>query len=207
MAMKVLLVNGSPNKRGCTYTALAEVAGELEKSGIETEIFHVGKTVQGCTACKACRKLGRCVTEDLVNKFAQLAQNADGFVFGSPTYFAGPSGQICSFMDRLFFAHGRSLRLKPACAVVSARRGGTTANLDRLNKYFAWAQMPVISSVYWNMVHGNTPDEVAQDHEGLQTMRILGSNMAYMLKCIDAGEKSGVQQPEQPEKIWTSFVR
>jgi len=202
--MKVLLVNGSPNERGCTFTALSEVAAELERNGIATQIFHVGKSVQGCTACKVCRKTGKCVFDDRVNEFAQLAKDADGFVFGSPTYFAGPSGQIGSFMDRLFFAYGRELRLKHAAAVASARRGGTTATLDRINKYFAWAQMPVVSSCYWNMVHGNTPAEVAQDHEGLQTMRILGSNMAYLVKCI---KKAKITPPAQEEKIWTPFIR
>ena len=202
---KVLLVNGSPNEHGCTYTALTEVARGLESNGVKTQIFHVGREITGCTACGACKKTKTCVIDDRVNEFAKLAETADGFVFGSPTYYAGPSGQMCSFMDRLFFAHGRRLfPHKPAAVVASARRAGTTATLDRLTKYPSLVQMPIITSAYWNMVHGNTPDEVRQDIEGMQTMRILGANMAYFIKSI---KKAKITPPAPEEKIWFNFIR
>ena len=207
--MKVLLVNGSPNAQGCTYTALNEVAETLNKEGIETQIMHVGKKpVSGCIACFKCRELGRCVINDLANEFGELAKEADGFVFGSPVYFASATGAITSFMDRAFFAPDRDVfYLKPAAAVVSARRAGTTATFDQMNKYFTICQMPIISSSYWNMVHGFTPEDVRQDLEGLQVMRNLGRNMAWFLRCKDAATKAGVPMPEREEQIFTHFIR
>ncbi len=209
--MKVLLVNGSPHAEGCTYTALNEAASSLGKEGIETEIFQVGKKpIIGCIACLKCTELGRCVFVDRVNEFIKIAGDFEGFIFGTPVHYAAACGAITSFMDRAFYAISRSGKdhfyLKPAAAVISARRAGTTATFDQINKYFTISQMPVISSRYWNMVHGTTPDEVRQDLEGLQTMRILGRNMAFFLKCREAGLKSGVNFPEKEEIARTNFI-
>ncbi len=209
--MKVLLVNGGPHKEGCTYTALEEVAKELNDEGIETEIFWIGvKPISGCIACGHCYKNGKCVFNDVVNEFAEKAKAADGFVFGTPVHYASASGAISSFMDRLFystFSNPELFRLKPAAAVVSARRAGTTVTYDQLNKYFGMNQMPIISSRYWNMVHGATPDEVRQDEEGMQIMRILGKNMAYYLKCVEAAKEKGIKMPEQERITFTNFIR
>lgn len=210
--MKVVLVNGSPHRKGCTYTALEEVAKTLEAEGVDTEIFHLGaKPISGCTACGTCRKTGRCVISDKVNDFLDIAEEADGFVFGSPVHFAAASGAITSFMDRVFYAGrssaGKPFYLKPAAGVVSARRAGTTATFDQLNKYFTISEMPIISSKYWNMVHGNTPEDVKKDLEGLQTMRVIGRNMAWFLKCKEAGIKAGIPFPEQEEGVATNFIR
>lgn len=206
--MKVILVNGSPHKNGCTYTALSEVAGALNKEGIDTEIFWVGKKpISGCIACKGCLKTGKCVIDDTVNEFIEKAKEADGFIFGSPVHYAGASGAITSFMDRAFYHKADNYQGKPGAAIASCRRGGASATFDQLNKYFTICSMPVVSSQYWNMVHGNTPDEVKQDLEGLQTMRTLGRNMAWMLKCIEAGKKAGINFPEHEEKIATNFIR
>lgn len=206
--MKVLLVNGSPHAQGCTYTALCEVAAALEKQGIETELFQVGtKPISGCLGCGACIKTGKCVIDDVVNEFVEKAKDADGFVFGSPVHYAGASGAITSFMDRVFYGKGAVYANKPAAAVMSCRRGGATATLDQLNKYFTISNMPIVSSQYWNMVHGNTPDEVRQDLEGLQTMRTLGINMAWLLKCIEAGKAAGIAMPEREAKVATNFIR
>ena len=206
--MKVILVNGSPHKNGCTYTALSEVAGALNKEGIETEIFWVGnKPISGCIACKACVKTGKCVIEDTVNEFIEKAKEADGFIFGSPVHYAGASGAITSFMDRAFYHKAGIYQGKPAAAIASCRRGGASATCDQLNKYFTICSMPVVSSQYWNMVHGNKPEEVKQDLEGLQTMRTLGRNMAWMLKCIEAGKNAGINFPEHEEKVATNFIR
>ncbi len=206
---KVLLVNGSGNENGCTFTALSEVASVLEKEGIETEIFQLGKdAIRDCIGCGACRKLGKCVfDDDLVNVFVEKAKAADGFVFGTPVYFAHPSGRIQSFLDRVFYSGGGYFAFKPAAAVASARRAGTTASLDVLNKYFGISRMPVVSSNYWNMVHGNTPEEVKQDHEGLQIMRGIGQNMAWMIHCIEAGKASGIGYPQTEAKVRTNFIR
>jgi multimeric flavodoxin WrbA len=208
-AMKVLLVNGSPNEKGCTFTALEEVANTLNANGVDAEIFQIGKKpISGCLACRSCMKLGRCVIADRVNDFLDIAKDADGFVFGSPVHYAAACGAIASFMGRVFFVDllsGRkSFYLKPAAAVVSARRAGTTAAFDQLNKYFTISQMPVISSSYWNMVHGQAPDEVKKDLEGMQIMRTLGRNMAWFLKCIEAGIKAGIALPEREERIFTT---
>lgn len=184
--MKVLLVNGSPHKNGCTYTALCEVSNALNENGINTDIFWIGnKPVSGCIVCKKCSDNNKCVFDDVVNEFLEIAGDYDGFVFGTPVHWGGASGAVTSFMDRVFYADlnggGDRFRLKPAAVVVSARRAGTTAAWDQVNKYFGLMQMPIISSRYWNMVHGTNPDEVKQDLEGIQTMQILGNNMAYFL--------------------------
>ena len=206
--MKVLLVNGSPHKEGCTYTALAEVAGALEKDGIGTEIVWLGQTPTiGCMGCGACGKLGKCVHDDIVNVLAEKAKECDGFVVGSPVHYAAASGQITCVLDRLFYSASGALRYKPAAAVVSARRGGTTAALEQLNKYFTINQMPLVSSRYWPMVHGNTPDQVRQDEEGLAIMRQLGHNMAWIIKCIAAGRDAGVDIPAQEPPVRTNFIR
>lgn len=210
--MKVLLVNGSPHEKGCTYTALEEVAKTLQAGGIETEIFQIGTNpLSGCIACGTCRKTGHCKFPDRVNDFLDIAGDADGFVFGSPVHYAAAGGAITSFLDRVFYADlcfGKQFfYLKPAAAVVSARRAGTTATFDQLNKYFTLMEMPVISSKYWNMVHGHTPEDVKKDLEGLQIMRILGRNMAWFLKCKEAGIKAGVPFPEREENIFTNFIR
>ena len=206
--MKVILVNGSPREKGCTYTALCEVAGALEKNGIETEIFQVGaKPIAGCIGCNVCLKNGRCFVDDPVNEFVEKAKTADGFVFGSPVHYAAASGAITSFLDRAFYGKGKVFAGKPGAAVVSCRRGGAASAFDQLNKYFTINSMPVVSSQYWNQVHGNTPDEVRQDAEGLQTMRTLGSNMAWLLKCIQAGAAAGITFPEREPAMKTNFIR
>lgn len=208
MNMKVILVNGSPKAKGCTYTALCEVADALEKNGIETEIFQVGAApVAGCIGCGACLKTGTCFVEDGVNKFVEKAKAADGFVFGSPVHYAAASGAMTSFLDRAFYGKGAVFAGKPGAVVVSCRRGGASAAFDQLNKYFTISNMPVVSSQYWNQVHGNTPEEVRRDEEGLQTMRTLGNNMAWLLKCIDAGKKAGITFPEREPAIKTNFIR
>lgn len=208
--MKVILVNGSPHKNGCTYTALEEVEKSLQSQGVETEIFHVGlQAIQDCIGCGSCKDhRGKCVYDkDTVNVFLEKAKDADGFVFGSPVYYAHPSGRMLSFMDRAFFSGKEFLQDKPSAIVVSARRAGTTASIDAMMKHLTINNMPVVSSNYWNMVHGNTPDEVRQDAEGLQIMRTLGLNMAWLLKCLEAGKKAGIQAPEREAKIWTNFIR
>lgn len=211
--MKVLLVNGSPHKEGCTYTALTEVAKTLNEEGIETEIFWIGnKPVGGCTACRSCAMAGKCVFDDVVNEFHQMARDADGFVFGTPVHYAGASGSMTGFMDRLFYTElcgngNKSFYLKPAAAVLSARRAGTTAAFDQMNKYFTIQEMPVVSSRYWNMVHGARAEDVLKDAEGLLTMRVLGRNMAYLLRCKEAAQKAGVLPPKQEARVFTNFIR
>lgn len=208
--MKVLLINGSPNEKGCTYTALSEVAGALEKEGVQTEIVHIGKSpIRGCVGCGGCAKNGnaRCVfDDDAVNRILEKAEEADGYVIGSPVYFASPNGALLSLLDRMFYA-GKCFAYKPAAAVVSARRAGTTASIEVLNKYFTIRNMPLVSSGYWTMVHGSTPDDVRQDLEGMQTMRTLGRNMAWLVKCLEAGKQAGITIPEAETKVWTNFIR
>jgi multimeric flavodoxin WrbA len=210
MKMKVLLINGSPNVHGCTYTALGEVAKELENANIKTEIFHVGnKPIRGCMACGGCSKDDSCkcaFDDDAVNVALEKAKEADGFIFGSPVHYAGASGQITSFLDRFFYA-GNGFQYKPGAAIVSCRRGGSTAAFEQLNKYFTISSMPVVSSQYWNMVHGTTPEEVKQDLEGMQTMRTLGKNMAWLLKSIQAGKEAGVMLPDKEPRVGTNFIR
>ena len=205
--MKVLLINGSPHKEGCTFTALDEIANTLNKNGIETEIYHIGvKPIAGCIACRKCGETGKCVFNDGVNELSARLDEFDGIILGSPVYYAGPSGQMCSFCDRFFFSNFGKFAGKLAAAVVSCRRGGATASFDRLNKYFTMNNMMVVSSQYWNMVHGHTPDDVRKDKEGLQTMRTLGQNMAWLLKCIELGKKNGINRPEYEPITFTSFT-
>ena len=211
--MKVLLVNGSPHTEGCTYTALAHIAETLRAENIGADIYWIGnKPVAGCLGCYQCSQKRKCVFDDKVNEFTQLAAEYDGFIFGSPVFYAGMNGSLMSFMDRVFFSASAQaphpFRFKPAAAVVSARRAGTTSALDQMNKYFLHQQMPIVSSRYWNMVHGNTPEEVMQDEEGLQILRVLGRNMAWLLKLKEAGNSAGVPLPVQEEKrIATNFIR
>lgn len=206
--MKVILVNGSPKKNGCTYTALEEVAGALEKNGVETEIFWVGnKPLSGCLGCGACLKNGKCFMDDTVNEFVEKAKEADGFIFGSPVHYAAASGSITSFLDRAFYGKSAIFAGKPGAAVVSCRRGGASAAFDQLNKYFTISNMTIVGSQYWNQVHGNTPEQVKEDLEGLQTMRTLGNNMAWLIKCIEAGKKEGITFPEREASISTNFIR
>lgn len=210
--MKVLLVNGSPDKKGCTFTALEEIATTLKHEKIESEIFQIGtKPIAGCIDCRKCGELGQCVFDDVVNKFTALAEGADGFIFGSPVHYAAAGGAITSFLDRVFFSTALSGRrsffqFKPGAAIVSARRAGTTAAFDQLNKYFTISEMPIISSRYWNMVHGFTPEDVRKDEEGLQIMRVLARNMAWFLKCKEAAIKAGIPLPEKEEMIFTNFI-
>lgn len=206
--MKALLINGSPNEHGCTYTALNEVSKTLNKHNIETEILYLGKEpISGCIACGSCRKTGKCFRNDKVNLVAEKLDTIDAIIVGSPVYYAAPSGQITSFLDRLFYSSGSKMPGKLAASVVSCRRGGATAAFDVLNKYFAMNNMPIVTSQYWNQVHGSNAEQVLEDEEGLQTMRTLGENMAWLLKCIEAGQKSGVSKPKYEDKIMTNFIR
>ena len=206
--MKVLLINGSPSQDGCTAIAISHIARTLNERGIQTQVCHIGKKVKGgCRGCGGCSKLGRCVMDDCVNQVLDLAAEADGFVFASPVHYASPTGDMIAFMDRLFYAGGRRFAGKLGASVVSCRRGGASAAFDRLNKYFTIANMPVVPSQYWNQVHGRTPEEVRRDEEGLQTMRTLGQNMAWLLHCIEAGQKAGVRPPVYEPPVATNFIR
>ena len=206
--MKVILVNGSPHLKGCTYTALKEVEKTLKNNGIETEIFQLGTApVSGCIGCGNCLKTGKCFIDDKVNEFLEKVPKADGFVFGTPVHFAAASGMLSSFMDRGFYGRRNLFSNKLGTAVVSCRRGGATATLDEINKYFGISNMPIVSSQYWNMVHGNNPEEVQKDKEGMQTMRTLGNNMAWLLKSIEAGKNAKVELPKNEDIISTNFIR
>lgn len=207
--MKVLLFNGSFKFNGCTYTALCEVAKTLNENGIETEILQIGaKQIRDCIGCNKCVGKYLCTFEDdIVNEWIEKSKSADGFVFGTPVYYAHPSGRILSAMDRMFYAANNYFAQKPASVIASGRLGGTTATLDTIVKHLTVTQMPVISSTYWNMVHGNTPEETIQDLEGMQTMRNLGRNMAWILKCIEAGKKAGINAPAVETGAWTNFIR
>ena len=206
--MKVLLINGSPNKAGCTFTALQVVGAELEKQEIETKNFHIGnKAIHGCIACFKCAESGYCIfKDDTANECIDLLKECDGVVVGSPVYYAAPNGALCALLDRLFFIKNGPYANKPAAAVLSCRRGGSSAAFDRLNKYFTISSMPVVSSQYWNGVHGNNPDEVRKDLEGMQIMRTLGRNMAWLLKCIELG-KGVIPLPEKEDWTPTNFIR
>ena len=210
--MKVLLVNGSPHKEGCTFTALSEVEKALNQEKIDTEIFWIqNKPVGGCIACNQCSEIGKCAFDDVVNAFRLKAHKADGFIFGTPVHYAAASGNMTSFMDRLFYSElrssgGKTFRMKPAAAVLSARRAGTTAAFDQMIKYFTIQEMPVVSARYWNMVHGAKPEDVLKDAEGLFTMMELGKNMAYILHCQEAGRKAGIHPPEHGKKPATNFI-
>lgn len=211
--MKVALVNGSPHKNGCTYTALSVTAEVLNEEGIETEIFWIGaRPLSGCIVCKKCVQTGSCVFEDSVNEFREIAKGCDGFIFGTPVHYAAASAAMTAFMDRLFYSDlcgnsNSTFYMKPAAAVISARRAGTTAAFDQMNKYFTIQEMPVVSSRYWNMVHGINPDEVMRDKEGLHTLRVLARNMAFMLKCKDTALKNGVAMPKRETPVFTNFIR
>lgn len=208
--MKVLLLNGSPRGEKCTYTALKAVAEELEKNDIKTEIVNIGKNpIQGCIGCGACGKTGKgcAFGSDGVNDFIEKMKEADGLVIGSPVHYASASGAVTSFMDRVSYAGGSAMAFKPGAAVVSCRRGGASVAFDQLNKYFSILNMPVVSSNYWNMVHGSTPEEVLQDEEGIQTMRILGRNMAWLIKAIDFAKKNGIEHLPAEKKIKTNYIR
>jgi multimeric flavodoxin WrbA len=211
--MKVLLVNGSPNKNGCTNEALSVIAETLKAEGVDSNVYWIGnKPIGGCIGCYGCYGMGRCVFEDSVNEFAEMAKEYDGFIFGSPVYYSGMNGSLMSFMDRVFFSSSASephpFRFKPAAAIVSARRAGTTSALDQINKYFLHQQMPIISSRYWNMVHGTKAEDVRKDEEGLQIMRCLARNISWFLKLKEAGEKAGVSLPVQEVvRISTNFIR
>lgn len=207
--MKVLLINGSPHEKGCTYAALWEVSKQLLRGGIESEIFWIGaKPIGGCTACGACKGKGKCVfgEKDGVNACIEKMQQADAVVIGSPVYYAGPNGSLLSLLDRVFYAAGGTFALKPGAAVVSCRRGGASATFDRLNKYFTISSMPVVSSQYWNSVHGNTPEEVRRDEEGLQVMRTLADNLTWLLRCLQVAEGQ-VEKPQWEPRVSTNFIR
>ena len=205
--MKVLLINGSPHASGCTHTALSIVAEELNAQGVETEEIHVGsKDIRGCIACLSCKKNGRCVLDDLVNETAPKLAEADGIVIGSPVYYGGPNGTVLSFMQRLFYSCGLDLRMKVGASVVSCRRGGNSATFEALNQFFGISGMPTVPSTYWNDVHGYSAENVYADAEGVQTMRNLGRNMAFLIKSIRAEkEKSGA--PQTVKKTFTNFIR
>ena len=207
--MKVLLVNGSPHEKGCTYTALSEVASALNKEGVETEIFHIGTApVRGCIGCGGCASKMKCAfDDDIVNRLIEKIEDIDGLIIGSPVHYASAGGAITSVLDRLFFAASGKLAYKPCACVVSARRAGTTAALDQLMKYPTINRMPLVSSQYWPMVHGSIPGQVLQDEEGMQTMRTLGKNMAWLIKCIEAGRQAGVSLPEREKTVRTNFIR
>ena len=206
--MKVLMVNGSAHRKGCTYTALTEIGKELNENGVDYEIFQLGgQPIRDCIECGKCQESGCIFDDDTVNEFLKMTREADGFVFGSPVYYAHPSGRILSFLDRAFYAGSRIREYtpfagKPGAAIVSARRGGTTSSVDVLSKYFTISAMPVVSSTYWNMVHGQTPEEVQKDLEGLQTMRNIGKNMAWMLKCLHQEDA-----PKMERTSRTNFIR
>ncbi len=208
--MKVLMVNGSSKPNGCTATALQEIAKVLREEGIDSEIVCLGgQPLRDCIGCLGCMKLdGQCAfNDDCINEILEKAKTCDGFIFGTPVYYAHPSGRVLSALDRMFYAGKKYFMHKPGAAIASARRAGTTASIDALNKYFTIAEMPVVSSSYWNMVHGNKPEEVLQDAEGLQVMRNLGRNMAWLLKCLEAGRNTGVAVPVNEYDNKTNFIR
>ena len=207
--MKVLLINGSPHKSGCTYTALNEVANTLNRHDIETEIIWLGiKPISGCIACNHCINTNnRCFIDDKVNEFLDEVENTDGFIFGTPVHFAGGSGTLTSFLDRAFYGRGKVFAGKPCATVVSCRRGGATAAFDQINKYGLMSNMYVVGSSYWNQIHGTSAEEAKKDLEGMQTMRNLGENMAYLLKCIKSGEEQKIQKPRLEKKDKTNFIR
>lgn len=207
--MKVMLFNGSAHKNGCTYTALNIIAETLKEEQIDSEIIQLFNNVKhDCTGCGACRKLGHCVfQDDEINSIVEKAKTAEAFIFGSPVYYAHPSGRLLSAMDRMFYSGSSAFKKKPAAAIVSARRAGTTASLDAITKHFSLNEMPIVSSNYWNMVHGISPEDVLKDEEGCQIMRTLARNLVWILKCIEAGKENGINPPETETKIHTNFIR
>ena len=206
--MKVLMINGSPRVSGCTNYALRCAGEELEAAGVEVELLQIGnKAISGCTACGACKKSQRCIIDDMANVVIDKLEHSDALIVGSPVYFSSPNASLLALLDRVFYSANRNFAYKPGAAIVSARRGGSSASLEVLWKYFTIAQMPVVSSSYWPMVHGNNVDEVKQDLEGIQVMRVLGRNMAWMLQSIKAGRDSGVVLPQPVERVHTNFIR
>lgn len=206
--MKVLLINGSPNKTGCTYTALSEVEKTLNENNIETELLYLGKKpIAGCIACMNCMKTGHCFQKDIVQDIQLRLDEFDGIIIGSPVYYSAPTGQLVSFLNRLFFNTEERMAGKLGACVVSCRRGGASATFEQLNQYFTISNMPIVSSQYWNSVHGFTPDDVRKDKEGLQTMRVLGQNMAWLLKCIENGKKAGIEKPIYEPRLRTHFIK
>lgn len=208
IAMKVLLINGSPNKNGCTYTALHEVEKTLNENGIETELLYLGrKPISGCIACMNCMKTRHCFQKDIVQEIQMRLDEFDGIIIGSPVYYSGPTGQLVSFLNRLFFATETRMAGKLGASVVSCRRGGASATFEQLNQYFTISNMPIVSSQYWNSVHGFNANDVYKDKEGLQTMRVLGLNMAWLLKCIEMGRKNGIDKPIYESRLRTHFIQ
>ena len=205
--MKVLLVNGSSNTAGCTFTALNEIQNVLRQADIETELFQIGKgPVSGCLGCGYCSENGQCRFDDVVNEFHAKSAEVDGFIFGSPVHYASIAGAMSSFLDRVFTSAPAKLSLKPAAGVVSCRRGGGTTAFEEINRYFTINNMPIVASQYWNVVHGTVPEDVEKDIEGLQILRTLGNNMAWLIKSIEAGRKAGISKPEKEKRIWTNFI-
>jgi multimeric flavodoxin WrbA len=204
--MNVVLVNGSPRANGCTYTGLSIIKEQLAKNGVDSEIFQVGnKPIAGCIACMSCRQTGKCVfDDDMVNTVAQAFRQADGIILGSAVHFASATGAATSFFDRLFYSAGPERKLKFGACIVSCRRGGASATFDQLNKYFAISQMPIVSSCYWNQIHGYTPEDVYKDEEGVRTLQILANNMAYLIKCK---KTANIAEPEEPPRVMTNFIR
>ena len=193
--MKVVLINGSRKEEGCTYTSLMEISKVLKSEGIDTELFFLGvKVIDGHIS-------------ELLDKVEEAMKDADGIIIGSPVYFASPTGELISFLDRLFMKANASLKFKPAAAITTARRAGTTATLDVIHKYFLYNQMPIVSSRYWSMAFGNSPEEVVRDEEGMQIMQTVGKNMAWIVKSIAAGRAAGVKQPVAEPRISTNFIR
>ena len=208
IVMKVLLVNGSPHEKGATYAAMGVIAEALAAEGVDSEIYWIGnQPVGGCMGCGYCRKAKKCVRDDSVNEISARLGEFDGFVFGSAVHYAASSGALSSFMDRLFYMNSFAMRMKPAAAVVSCRRGGATAAFDEINKYFTISEMPIVSSNYWNQIHGSNAEEAMQDIEGVQTMKLLGRNMAYLIKVLDAAKDAGICPPEREKKTMTNFIR
>lgn len=206
--MKALLINGSPNEHGCTFTALSELAAILQKHGVETEMVYLGKkTVAGCIACMKCFETGHCFRNDIVSELQSRLDEFDAIVLGSPVYYSNPTGQILSFAQRFFFCKEGEMAGKLGASVVSCRRGGASASFESLNQFFTICNMPVVSSQYWNSVHGFTPDDVRKDEEGLQTMRSLGENMAWMLRCMEEGKRNGIDKPEYEPRLRTHFIQ
>lgn len=206
--MKVLLINGSPHENGCVFTDLTEIATQLSKNGVDSEIFWIGEgDVTGCRGCGSCKKNGRCAIDDDINRIGARIDEFDGIVVGAPVYYSGPAGQVTAWLDRFFYTYGRKLDGKVGASIVNARRGGNSASFERLNQYFLISNMIVPGSQYWNLSHGLVPDDVRQDEEGLQTMRTLADNIAWILKCIDAGRKAGIERPAREPRQVTSFVR
>jgi multimeric flavodoxin WrbA len=204
------MINGSPNANGCTFRALTEAKMIFDAEGVESEIVQIGKcAVAGCIACSKCFETGKCIFDDVVNEIAGKIHEFDALIVGSPVYYSGMSGQLKSLLDRLFYVAGRKMGGKPAACIVSCRRGGASATFDQINKYFTISGMPVVSSQYWNQVHGanNTPTDVEMDEEGLQTVRTLARNTIWLMKCIEAGKANGISYPEREKPLRTNFIR